>query len=101
MGSPSLSRENSSRGGGSIKSVLPQREGAEDFSASSCCLRMVFTLSRQLNLYLPKFSIEGTYQLEKILPKLGIKDIFTIHADLSGITGYPNIKLSEVSLRCF
>ncbi|XP_059135189.1 plasma serine protease inhibitor [Peromyscus eremicus] len=51
---------------------------------------------RQLNLYLPKFSIEGTYQLEKILPKLGIRDIFTTHADLSGITDYPNIKLSEM-----
>ncbi|XP_037057882.1 plasma serine protease inhibitor [Peromyscus leucopus] len=51
---------------------------------------------RKLNLYLPKFSIEGTYQLEKILPKLGIRDIFTTHADLSGITDYPNIKLSEM-----
>ncbi|ERE72987.1 plasma serine protease inhibitor-like protein [Cricetulus griseus] len=45
----------------------------------------------QLNLYLPKFSIEGTYQLEKILPKLGIRDAFTSHADLSGITNHPNI----------
>ncbi|KAL6060608.1 hypothetical protein STEG23_019780, partial [Scotinomys teguina] len=51
---------------------------------------------RRVNLYLPKFSIEGTYQLEKILPKLGIRDIFTTHADLSGITDHPNIKLSQM-----
>ncbi|CAH6850599.1 plasma serine protease inhibitor [Phodopus roborovskii] len=49
-----------------------------------------------LNLYLPKFSIEGTYRLEKILPKLGIRDAFTSHADLSGITNHANIKLSEM-----
>ncbi|XP_032764756.1 plasma serine protease inhibitor isoform X2 [Rattus rattus] len=51
---------------------------------------------RQLNLYLPKFSIDGTYKLEKILPKLGIQDIFTTDADLSGLTDHPNIKLSEM-----
>ncbi|XP_051006850.1 plasma serine protease inhibitor-like [Acomys russatus] len=51
---------------------------------------------RRLDLYLPKFSMEGTYQLEKILPKLGIRDVFTTHADLSGITDHTNIKLSEM-----
>nr|XP_004665610.2 plasma serine protease inhibitor [Jaculus jaculus] len=51
---------------------------------------------RQLKLYIPKFSIEGSYQLEKILPALGIRDVFTSHADLSGITTYPNIQLSEM-----
>lgn len=61
-------------------------------------VRMPFTLSRRLGLYLPKFSIEGTYHLEKILPKMGIKDVFTSHADLSGITDHANVNLSEVSL---
>uniref|UniRef100_A0A8C6GZK9 Serine (or cysteine) peptidase inhibitor, clade A, member 3M n=1 Tax=Mus spicilegus TaxID=10103 RepID=A0A8C6GZK9_MUSSI len=51
---------------------------------------------RPLDLYLPKFSIEATYKLEKVLPKLGIQDIFTTHADLSGITDHTNIKLSEM-----
>lgn len=51
---------------------------------------------RQLDLYIPKFSIEGSYQLDKILPKLGIRDIFTSHADLSGITGHANIQVSEM-----
>ncbi|KFO21355.1 plasma serine protease inhibitor isoform X2 [Fukomys damarensis] len=51
---------------------------------------------RRLNLYLPKFSIEGSYHLEKIFPKLGIRDIFTQGADLSGISKYPNIQLSQM-----
>lgn len=51
---------------------------------------------RQLELYLPKFSIEGSYQLDKILPKLGISNVFTSHADLSGISNHTNIQVSEM-----
>ncbi|XP_008700709.2 plasma serine protease inhibitor [Ursus maritimus] len=51
---------------------------------------------RQLELYLPKFSIEGSYQLEKVLPTLGINDVFTSHADLTGITNHSSIQVSEM-----
>ncbi|KAM9202601.1 plasma serine protease inhibitor isoform 2-T2 [Dugong dugon] len=51
---------------------------------------------RQLQLYLPKFSIVGSYQLEKALPKLGIHEVFTSQADLSGITNHANIQVSEM-----
>uniref|UniRef100_A0A8C9PLS0 Serpin family A member 5 n=1 Tax=Spermophilus dauricus TaxID=99837 RepID=A0A8C9PLS0_SPEDA len=51
---------------------------------------------RQLDLYLPKFSIEGSYQLEKILPKIGISQVFTSQADLSGLTNHSNIQVSEM-----
>ncbi|XP_012912889.1 plasma serine protease inhibitor isoform X2 [Mustela putorius furo] len=57
-------------------------------------LRM-FT-KRQLELYLPKFSIEGSYRLEKVLPRLGINDVFTSHADLTGITNHSSIQVSEM-----
>ncbi|XP_004434428.1 PREDICTED: plasma serine protease inhibitor [Ceratotherium simum simum] len=53
-------------------------------------------IKRQLELYLPKFSIEGSYQLEKVLPKLGISDVFTSHANLSGISNHSNIQVSEM-----
>ncbi|XP_014698623.2 plasma serine protease inhibitor-like [Equus asinus] len=53
-------------------------------------------IKRRLELYLPKFSIEGSYQLEKILPKLGISDVFTSQADLSGLTNHSNIQVSEM-----
>ncbi|KAF6352381.1 serpin family A member 5 [Rhinolophus ferrumequinum] len=49
-----------------------------------------------LQLYLPKFSIEGSYQLDKVLPKLGITDIFTSDADLTGLSNKPNIQVSEM-----
>ncbi|XP_007942712.1 plasma serine protease inhibitor [Orycteropus afer afer] len=51
---------------------------------------------RQLQLYLPRFSITGSYQLEKALPKLGIQEVFTTQADLRGITNHSNIHVSEM-----
>ncbi|XP_076979567.1 plasma serine protease inhibitor [Tamandua tetradactyla] len=51
---------------------------------------------RQLQLYFPKFSITGSYQLEKVLPKLGIRDIFSSSGDLTGITNHSNIQVSEM-----
>uniref|UniRef100_A0A8C0ZTC3 Serpin domain-containing protein n=1 Tax=Castor canadensis TaxID=51338 RepID=A0A8C0ZTC3_CASCN len=44
-----------------------------------------FSFSRRIDeLYLPKFSISSDYDLEYILPQLGIKEVFTRQADLSG-----------------
>ncbi|XP_008061246.1 plasma serine protease inhibitor [Carlito syrichta] len=57
---------------------------------------LTMPLTRQLDLYLPRFSIEGSYQLEKVLPRLGISEVFTSHANLSGISGYANIQVSEM-----
>ncbi|OWK08733.1 hypothetical protein Celaphus_00015508, partial [Cervus elaphus hippelaphus] len=37
---------------------------------------------RKLKLYLPKFSISGSCNLDQILPKLGITDLFFQQADL-------------------
>ncbi|XP_053459198.1 plasma serine protease inhibitor [Nycticebus coucang] len=53
-------------------------------------------MKRELDLYLPRFSIEGSYQLEKVLPRLGISEVFTSRADLSGISNYSNILVSEM-----
>ncbi|XP_006879256.1 PREDICTED: plasma serine protease inhibitor [Elephantulus edwardii] len=51
---------------------------------------------RKFEIYLPRFSIEGSYELKNDLPKLGIREIFTSQADLSGITSLPNIYVSEI-----
>uniref|UniRef100_A0A667GB39 Serpin family A member 5 n=1 Tax=Lynx canadensis TaxID=61383 RepID=A0A667GB39_LYNCA len=81
--------------------VLPSqgRMGRLENGLNEKTLRTWLKMStkRQLELYLPKLSIEGSYQLEKVLPKLGINDIFTSHADLTGITNHSNIQVSEVS----
>lgn len=47
--------------------------------------------------YLPKFSISADYSLEDVLPELGIKEVFSTQADLSGITGDKDLIVSQVS----
>ncbi|XP_036604398.1 alpha-1-antichymotrypsin-like isoform X2 [Trichosurus vulpecula] len=51
---------------------------------------------REIDLFLPKFSISSNYELEKILPTIGIEELFTSQANLSGITGQNGIKVSQV-----
>ncbi|XP_040414528.1 alpha-1-antitrypsin-like [Cygnus olor] len=53
-------------------------------------------LQSKVRLYFPKFSISGSYEITHILSKMGIVDVFTDRADLSGITGAPELKVSKV-----
>nr|XP_048287165.1 serine protease inhibitor A3N-like [Myodes glareolus] len=46
--------------------------------------------------YMPKFSISTDYILEKILPQLGIREVFSTQADLSGVTGAKDLRVSQV-----
>ena len=48
------------------------------------------------DLCLPKFSISTDYSLEQVLLELGIREVFSTQADLSGITGAKNIRVSQV-----
>ncbi|KAM4853997.1 kallistatin-like [Thomomys bottae] len=50
---------------------------------------------RQVEVYLPKFSISSSYELEVILPKLGFKDIFSQQANFSGITNQGKLHVSK------
>ncbi|XP_021011015.1 serine protease inhibitor A3F-like [Mus caroli] len=47
-------------------------------------------------LCLPKFSISTDYSLEHILPELGIREVFSKQADLSGITEAKDLRTSQV-----
>ncbi|NXO41292.1 A1AT protein, partial [Locustella ochotensis] len=52
---------------------------------------------RRMELYIPKLSISGTYDLKRILMNLGVTEVFSNRADLSGITGNPDLKVSKVT----
>ncbi|KAH0620391.1 hypothetical protein JD844_020799 [Phrynosoma platyrhinos] len=50
---------------------------------------------RRLAFYLPRFSLTGSYDIGEIFKKLGVTQLFTDHADLSGISQKPNLKVSK------
>ncbi|NWU75722.1 IPSP inhibitor, partial [Onychorhynchus coronatus] len=52
-------------------------------------------LTRRLNLQLPKFSISGSYDVKNLFEKMGITEVFSGNADLSGISGSHNLQVSE------
>uniref|UniRef100_A0A6J0V192 Plasma serine protease inhibitor-like n=1 Tax=Pogona vitticeps TaxID=103695 RepID=A0A6J0V192_9SAUR len=55
----------------------------------------------KLALSLPKFSLSTSYDVKKILNKLGVTDVFTDRADLSGITGARNLRVSKTIHKAF
>ncbi|CAG2110922.1 unnamed protein product, partial [Medioppia subpectinata] len=50
---------------------------------------------RQLKLRVPKFNLETSYDLKHPLRQLGLNTAFESSADLSGITGDRNVRVSE------
>ncbi|NWU66435.1 A1AT protein, partial [Pterocles burchelli] len=52
---------------------------------------------RRIELYIPKLSISGTYDLKKIFINLGATDVFSDRADLSGIAEKPDVKVSKAA----
>ncbi|XP_003787060.1 alpha-1-antitrypsin [Otolemur garnettii] len=50
---------------------------------------------RSANVYLPKLSISGTYDMKKVLSELGMTKLFSNGADLSGVTEEVPLKLSK------
>ena len=66
---------------------------------SSRCSNLFSLFPRRIHeLYLPKFSIKSSYELNDTLSQMGIKKIFD-NADLSGITGTGDLVVSQVSLK--
>ncbi|KAK7817441.1 hypothetical protein U0070_024915 [Myodes glareolus] len=56
----------------------------------------VVELKKIDELSLPKFSISTDYSLQDILPQLGIREVFSTQADLSGITRAKDLRVSQV-----
>lgn len=58
---------------------------------------MVFTPDRWVHIIMPKFKISSKIDLKKILPKMGISNVFTTGANFSGITKEDFPTIFEVS----
>ncbi|NWV78493.1 SPA3L inhibitor, partial [Dasyornis broadbenti] len=52
-------------------------------------------VTRRLNLHLPKFSISGSYDVKTLFEEMGITEVFTRNADLSGISGNRDLYISQ------
>uniref|UniRef100_A0A670HZT2 Kallistatin-like n=1 Tax=Podarcis muralis TaxID=64176 RepID=A0A670HZT2_PODMU len=53
------------------------------------------SFNRRIELALPRFTISSNYVLQEMLRKMNITEVFTNRADLSGITGKPELKVSK------
>nr|5CE0_A Chain A, Native conserpin with Z-variant (E342K) [synthetic construct]5CE0_B Chain B, Native conserpin with Z-variant (E342K) [synthetic construct] len=78
------------KGNASMLIILPDEGGLQHLEQSltpETLSKWLKSLTRRsVELYLPKFKIEGTYDLKEVLSNLGITDLFSPGADLSGIT---------------
>uniref|UniRef100_A0A8C3Y6A1 Thyroxine-binding globulin n=1 Tax=Catharus ustulatus TaxID=91951 RepID=A0A8C3Y6A1_CATUS len=87
------------KGGASAFFILPDRGKMRKLEKRLSCERLsrwrTLVTKSSVNLYLPKFTLYGTYNLKEILYKMGIMDLFTDKADLSGITGQPQHRISQ------
>ncbi|KAM6359282.1 alpha-1-antitrypsin-like [Alca torda] len=50
---------------------------------------------RKIHLDLPKFSISGSYDVKSLFEKMGVTDVFSDHADLSGMAENTLLKVSK------
>jgi serpin B len=55
------------------------------------------TEDREVNLFLPRFTLRNTYGLNDPLAAMGIHDLFTTRADLSGMTNIEPLMITEVA----
>ncbi|NXC17221.1 IPSP inhibitor, partial [Corythaeola cristata] len=51
--------------------------------------------TRRLDLQLPKISISASYDVKKLFKEMGITEVFSSNADLSGISGSRNLQVSQ------
>ncbi|XP_053545361.1 protein Z-dependent protease inhibitor isoform X2 [Bombina bombina] len=84
--------------------VMPEKEGdfvtLEDHLTKELVDSWLHKMkSRKMDIFFPKFKLDQKYEMKKFLQELGIKNIFTGKANLTGMTEERNIKLTEVTQR--
>ncbi|XP_069345367.1 corticosteroid-binding globulin-like [Eulemur rufifrons] len=87
-------------GNGTVFFILPE-EGKMDTVIAALSRDTIQRWSTslttgQVDLYVPKVSISGAYDLQGVLADMGIADLFTNQANFSGITQEAQLKVSKV-----
>jgi serpin B len=86
----------------SLYIVLPnERQGLKSLTSKLTDFALIDKSISQLkevevHVTIPKFKIETSYSLKEKLSQLGMKEVFTSSADLSGIDGRKDLEVSEV-----
>jgi len=70
------------------------KSNLKDFSVIENSIRNM--KENEVHVTIPKFKIESSYELKEQLSDLGMKEVFTSEADLSGIDGKRDLQVSKV-----
>lgn len=62
---------------------------------------LVAAAPAEIHVYLPKFTITSEFALGRVLAAMGMGSAFAANADFSGMTGAPNLCISEVAHKAF
>ena len=57
---------------------------------------IINAIEKNVDIYLPKFTVETSYRLKEYLIELGMIKSFTSASDFSGITGRQDLYIDEV-----
>ncbi|XP_029453732.1 protein Z-dependent protease inhibitor [Rhinatrema bivittatum] len=92
------------RGGASMLIIMPQRESdyasIEDHLSAELVEKWLANMKhRKMEVFFPKFKLDQKYKMHKFLQDLGINQIFSGKANLSGLTDERNLKLTQVTQR--
>uniref|UniRef100_A0A7M4ER65 Serpin domain-containing protein n=1 Tax=Crocodylus porosus TaxID=8502 RepID=A0A7M4ER65_CROPO len=66
-----------------------------NFAVQYCRRNTTITFWVIVDLFIPVFSVSGTYELKDFFMKLGVAKVFSNQADLSGIAQDANLKVSR------
>ncbi|KFR12518.1 Alpha-1-antiproteinase 2, partial [Opisthocomus hoazin] len=79
--------------------ILPDdgkmKQVEDALSKETVCKWDTRLVTRRLNLQLPKISISGSYDVKNLLKEMGITEVFSSNADLSGISGSRDLQVSQ------
>jgi len=85
--------------------LLPEREGFEAFEDALNAKRVQAILAqlehKQVSLTMPTFEFDSRFGLSQTLAAMGMPDAFSTGADFSGMTGSPDLFISDVLHKAF